>query len=104
MEGGEATMTTDPLRSYDLNADMTPDLEARADAIIAACNAVFAGQHPSVQGLALAEMLATWIAGHQLPEAVHEVLLAFHTEKVRSLLPLARERVDGILRRMGGRA
>jgi hypothetical protein len=80
------------------------DYSERTDAIVAACSGAFAGEHPSVQGLALAELVATWLAGHQLPPEGHEDLLALHLDTVRKCLPIAQARIDDLLRKMGGTA
>jgi hypothetical protein len=45
---------------------------------------VLAGKPPYVQGAALADMLAIWLAGH--PADVREELLANHIGAVRALL------------------
>lgn len=47
---------------------------------------LFAGQHPAAVGSALADLLATWLAGH--PESARERLLASHVEHVRLLVPV----------------
>ena len=54
---------------------------------------LLAGHSPKVQGAALAELLATWLAGHRLTcgdasetERMHEELLAMHIVTVRILV------------------
>lgn len=56
---------------------------ARLCALIAP---LLAGRGPGVQGAALADLLAMWIAGHN-PDA-REELLKNHVEAVRTLVPL----------------
>jgi hypothetical protein len=52
-----------------------------------------AGKPPQVQGAALADLLATWLAGHLLPEDRHATdelraaLLERHLKAVRRLIP-----------------
>jgi hypothetical protein len=47
---------------------------------------LLAGQHPAVQGAALADLLATWLAGFE-PD-VREALLDNHVHTVRELVPI----------------
>jgi hypothetical protein len=47
---------------------------------------LLAGQHPAVQGAALADLLATWLAGFD-PDA-REALLDNHIHIVRELVPI----------------
>lgn len=55
---------------------------------------ILAGQPPEVQGAALADLLAIWLAGHvyeNLPgatDAMREALLLAHIEQVRALVPI----------------
>lgn len=64
---------------------------------------LLAGYPPEVQGAALADLLATWLAGHQGPDAeqLREELLAQHIEAVRQLVPVNEKM---ILDQMKGRA
>jgi hypothetical protein len=87
----------------DLTA-LPPDIMQRADVIVAACRPALGGEHPLAQGFALADLVAMWLAGHQLAPGEHEALLAMHVEAVRSLLPLAKDRIDERLRAAGGTA
>jgi hypothetical protein len=50
---------------------------------------LLAGHSPEVQGAALADLLALFLAGYQGPGAaeVREELLALHVETVRGLIP-----------------
>lgn len=57
-----------------------------AIAIIAACRPFLARKDPSVAGAALADLLATLVAGHA-PEH-REALLRMHLEQVRELIPV----------------
>lgn len=45
---------------------------------------ILGGRHPAMQSIALAELLAIWLAGHDVE--VREALLANHIEVVRELL------------------
>jgi hypothetical protein len=47
---------------------------------------LLAGLHPAVQGAALADLLATWLAGFE-PD-VREALLDNHIHTVRELVPI----------------
>lgn len=47
---------------------------------------LLAGHHPAIQGAALADLLAIWLAGH--PAAFREDLLTMHITKVRELIPV----------------
>jgi hypothetical protein len=47
---------------------------------------LLAGLPPQVQGAALADLLATWLAGHE-PE-LREALLDLHIHTVRELVPI----------------
>lgn len=52
------------------------------------------GHHPYVQGAVLADMLAMWLAGHNLlgdkkgTREMRETLLAEHIKAVRDLIPV----------------
>jgi hypothetical protein len=56
-----------------------------AEAIVERCRPHLAGQHAAIQGAALADLLATWIAGHD-PE-VRDKVLGIHIDGVRALIP-----------------
>jgi hypothetical protein len=69
----------------------------RTDAVWRLVRAVtphFRGKAPEVQGAALADLLATWLAGHVVPgseadtEASREAVLQLHLDAVRRLIPL----------------
>ena len=47
---------------------------------------VLAGQHPSAQGAALADLLAMWLVAH--PPQLREEMLRLHIEFVRKLIPV----------------
>lgn len=55
---------------------------------------IFAGKSPEVQGAALADLLAMWLAGHHYEgdiedtNQLREELLAMHLDMVRKLLPV----------------
>jgi hypothetical protein len=61
-------------------------LSEEAVSIAARCHPLLAGHHPVIQGAALADLLATWLAGHD-PE-VREALLDAHVHIVRELVPI----------------
>ena len=63
-------------------------------ALAEAIKPMLAGHDPRVQGAALAELLATWLAGHQADtpretERMRDLLLRGHIDAVRQLVPLA---------------
>jgi hypothetical protein len=66
-------MTTDP------RVALTVSLSNRVHPILA-------GHHPAIQGAVLADLLATWLAGHD-PE-VREALLEAHVHSVRERVPI----------------
>lgn len=68
-----------PARSEDEQAVLT------VENLVSTVKPVFAGLPPPVQGAALADLLAMWIAGHE-PE-LREKLLELHIEGVRALVP-----------------
>lgn len=82
--------------------EIPPDTLERASVLVAGCRPVLTGAHPVVQGFALAELVALWLAGHQVAPEQHEELLANHLTTVRELLPLAKEEIDERLRAAGG--
>jgi hypothetical protein len=65
------------------------ELTARSDTLVEKVKPLFAGIHPAVQGLALANLLAIWLAGYDAEIA--EKLLAEHVDGVRALVSLIRE-------------
>jgi hypothetical protein len=69
-------------RDHTCGADNAVD---QAEMLADQCRALFAGLDPGLQGPALAELLATWIAGHR-PE-VRERIFVIHLEGVRALIP-----------------
>jgi hypothetical protein len=62
--------------------------------IVASIHPLLVGQAPQVQGAALADLLATWVAGHIIlgdaPEtdALRRRLVEMHIEMVRKLVTL----------------
>jgi hypothetical protein len=60
------------------------------DAIVRKIIPLLAGQHPTVQGGVLADLMAIYLAGHQGEgaEALREELLALHVATVRQLIPV----------------
>ena len=76
-----------------------PRDEARAHvkevmALVERVRPLFAGRAPDVQGAALAELLAVWLAGHVVPgdpegtERARSELLQQHLFTVRELVPI----------------
>lgn len=63
-------------------------------ALVESLAALLAGRSSQVQGVALADLLATFIAGHIVPgdaaatDAVRERILALHVDVVRKLVPV----------------
>jgi hypothetical protein len=65
------------------------DVEALVDAV----SPLFVGKPPEVQGAALADLLALWLAGHVTPDPgttrqVQEQVLEMHLKAVRLLIPI----------------
>lgn len=62
--------------------------------IVASICPMLAARPPQIQGAALADLLATWIAGHAIPgetieiDALRERILELHIEMVRRLIIL----------------
>jgi hypothetical protein len=67
------------------DATGTPADIAEAERIVDQCRTLFAGHEAGIQGAALADLLATWLAGH--PPPMREKLLELHVEGVRALIP-----------------
>jgi hypothetical protein len=72
---------------------------AQADEVMALVEAVrplFKGKAPEVQGAALADLLAMWLAGHfdandpesAATEQIRETMLELHLRAVRDLIPV----------------
>lgn len=59
---------------------------AESQAIAEAIKPLLAGHHPVIQGAALADLLAIWLAGH--PPEFRQTLLDAHIEAVRDLIPI----------------
>lgn len=51
------------------------------------CCRVLQGHPPEVQGATLADLVATWLAGHNPPE-VREEMLRLHLRTVRQMLAI----------------
>lgn len=64
--------------------DDTQAAVARVEALVNRIKPMLAGQGSEVQGGALADLLAMWLAGH--PDFVREELLAAHTACARNLV------------------
>jgi hypothetical protein len=94
-------MTT-PMQDAEKDADQALDL-------VRDCSRLFAGKPAEVQGAALADLLALWLAGHVIvgdpkaTERVRKEVLAMHLETVWNLVPINyRDRIEPKLRQ-GGR-
>jgi hemerythrin len=84
-------------------------LVEEADEVVALVHAIelfLAGRASEVQGAALADLLAMWLAGHvvrgdpQASEAYREKVLELHLDAVRRLIPVNYEaRIEPKLRR-----
>jgi hypothetical protein len=55
------------------------------EAIVKAIHPALSGQPPEIQGAVLADLLATFIAGHH--PALREEILTLHVDAVRTLIP-----------------
>ncbi len=64
---------------------------------------LLAGHRPEIQGAVLADLLATWLAGHmgEGADRVREELLRMHIEMVRKLIPVNETMILERLRRHG---
>jgi len=64
------------------------------EALVEAVRPLFAGKRPGIQGAALADLLAMWLAGHVIrddPEAserLREQMLELHLRAVGALVPV----------------
>ncbi len=67
------------MSQHRIDPDMAP-----VAAMVSAARPVFAGRQPHHVGAALADLVATWLAGH--PAELREDLLAMHIEYVRMLI------------------
>ena len=74
---------------------------AEVEAIVMRARAVLAGHPPALQGAALADLLAMWLAGHIVPgsasktNAKREALLKMHVEMVCELIPVNDAQIHG---------
>lgn len=71
------------------NAMGMTEIAVAAEDVVQACRPHLAGKGPFVQGFALADMVALWLAGH--PERLRGDLLQMHRELVDQLLPVHAE-------------
>lgn len=72
----------------------TPEQVHEVREILAACKTALANRHPALQGAALAELVALWLAGHRYLDGsdatpIRENLLELHVAAVRRQLPIA---------------
>jgi hypothetical protein len=72
---------------------MTEAEEREREAIVAAIKPLLAGHDPGIQGAALAELLALFVAGH--PPALRDEILGMHVNAARELVPIAEWDGDG---------
>jgi len=73
---------------------------AEIEAIVAAIRPLLAGKPPEIQGAALADLLATWLAGYVAGDEgktddLRERLLQHHLRTVRRLLPVNHAMIHG---------
>lgn len=61
----------------------------------------FTGHSPDVQGAALAELLALWLAGHRVPVSIRLALLHMHVEYVVDLIPIMEREIELMLNKTG---
>lgn len=72
----------------------TRDQAHEAVVLINRIRPILAGHPPTVQGAALADLVATWLAGHDIPGDAAETrhwraeLLSLHCSAVRELVPV----------------
>jgi hypothetical protein len=82
---------------------MTSDLK-RTLQLSASIHPLLSGHPPQVQGAALANLMATWLAGHYADsdgetDQLRETLLAEHIEAVRRMIPVEAAAIHGATRR-----
>jgi hypothetical protein len=70
---------------------MTPE---HVFALVERIRPLLAGQHPSVQGAVLAELLGLWLGGHH-PPALREAMLTHHVDAVRALMAVTGRQLHG---------
>jgi hemerythrin len=72
---------------------MSDNLKA-VDELVDAARELFAGKAPEVQGAALADLTAMWLAGHVIrgddkaTKRLHEEMLKQHLKAMRALIPV----------------
>ncbi len=78
-----------------MSADETMSQADEVMALVKLARPLFAGKRPEVQGAALADLVAIWVAGHidqrgddALTKRVRDKLLKMHIATVRELVPL----------------
>jgi len=77
------------------------DNAAEVEAIVNRMRPALAGHPSPIQGAALADLLAIWLAGHIVPgkpaetKAARERLLKMHVEMVRKLIPVNEAQIHG---------
>lgn len=69
----------------DFTDDEVDHVINEAELIVRQVKPLLGGRDPGVQGAALVELLAMWIAGH--PPQVRAAILATHVETVAKLVP-----------------
>ena len=69
--------------------------------IVSACSGILHGHDVTVQGAALADLLAMFIAGHQAgaeTDTLREDILRLHIDHVRALIPINAELLEKCLK------
>lgn len=73
---------------------MTEPYAIAVERLVEAIRPLLAGKAPPVQGAALADLLAVWLAGHMVPgepaetQLLRDELLDAHISIVRKLIPV----------------
>lgn len=60
------------------------EIAAAAAVIVEQARPLFAGRHPAIQGSALADLVAIWLAGH--PAELRDKLIELHVATTRALV------------------
>lgn len=76
----------------------TAAMQREADEIVERIRPLLAGRHPAVQGVALSELVATFIAGHVIP-SYREHITDLHFRTVAEMLPALIEDIERKRRR-----
>jgi len=79
----------------ELNNTDPDQLIHEVDGLVADIKPLLAGRHPGVQGAALAELVALWVAGHA--PMIRDTIVRGHIEVIDKLVPLAERELFGPL-------